>query len=502
MWEESSNKLESLIKVAYPEETKDKSYSVFTRSQVAQLNRLIKYADYYENRVFKHIADEYPEYDHNVNRHYTPAQIPINYSRYIVDKLASWQFEESVDISVTSPKKSMEKKAKAVEDELYGFHKDNNLDLKWLQAAKESNTAGGVAVKLIYDYEMGVRLVVRPRIECFPIAEFDDYEKINKVHFVAFKTDNLIWKQTYQMIGERCLFEEAVYDTKNNLEIVEVIQEPVFLGNGTKYLDFMPVYVIPNNPAVGMVWGYSELEDIIPIIDEINKKYSDSSDALRFEMFAITVMMNLKPFSTQNEKGPNKPVSKPGAVLQLMGMPGPDGKIIGDIEKLESRFSYNDVLKEHLANLKAAMFELSNVVQITPETVSKVGNLSGVALKLLYASMVSKVNNKNTIWKPKLAQIYSDALKMKSVYESYDYPEDLDIEVIMQEPTPMNEAEQVEIATNKLAAGLTSVKAEMSKLGVENVEELMAEILEERKTSEAAFGDLYGIGKDIDDGEM
>jgi len=260
----------------------------------------------------------------------------------------------------------------------------------------------------------------------------------------------------------------------------------------------MPVYVIPNNPAIGMVWGYSELEDLIPIIDEINKKYSDSSDALRFEMFAITVLMNLKPFSNQNEKGPNKPVTKPGAVWNLMGMPGPDGKILGNIEKLESRFSYNDVLKEHLANLKAAMFELSNVVQITPETVSKVGNLSGVALKLLYASMVSKINNKNTIWKPKLAQIYGDALKMKSVYESYDYPEDLDIEVIMQEPTPMNEAEQVEIATAKLAAGLTSVKAEMSKQGVENPEELMAEILEERKTQDTAMNDIYGIERDQD----
>jgi len=45
--------LENLIKLAYPEETKDRTYSVFTNSQVAQLNALIKYYDYYENNVFK-----------------------------------------------------------------------------------------------------------------------------------------------------------------------------------------------------------------------------------------------------------------------------------------------------------------------------------------------------------------------------------------------------------------------------------------------------------------
>ena len=283
-WETSSNKLENLIKVVYPGESSDESFRIFTNAQVQQLNLLIRYADYYDNKVFKHIANDYPEYDQNQNRAYTPAQIPINYSRYIIDKLASWQFEKSVDIAVTSDKKSMEKKSKVVEDELYGFHKANNLNLKWLQASKEANTSGGVAVKLIYDKVNGVRLLIRPRIECFPIPEFDDYETINKIHFVAFKSDNIVWKQTYELVNGICYFEEATYDVRNQLKVVDVIQERVPLGNGKKYLDFIPVYVIPNNPTIGMVWGYSELHDLIPIIDEINKKYSDASDALRFEM--------------------------------------------------------------------------------------------------------------------------------------------------------------------------------------------------------------------------
>jgi len=484
--------LRNLIKLVYPEEAGKTSYSVFTENQLAQLNTLIKFYDYYENDVFKYIVKEYPEFNQTEER--KPAQVPINYSRYIVDKLASWQFEESIDIAVSSDKKTNEKKADIVEKDLYDIHQKNNMDLKLLQAAKESNTSGGVVVKMIYDKDLGVRLLPRPRIECFPITEFDDYEKLNKVHFVAFKSEDIIWKQTFEMVGDKCQFSEATYSVKNNLQVEEWIQKPVFLGSGSKFIDFLPVYIIPNNPGLGMVWGYSDLDDLIPIIDELNKKYSDSSDALRFEMFAITILLNMKGFTDAKNKE-SRPKTKPGAVWRLMAEAGPQGEKKGDIFKLESSFAYRETLKEHIEKLTNILFELSDVIEVNPAVVSKLGNLSGVALKLMFASMISKTNVKNTIWKPKLAQIYSDALKMKSVYENYAYPEDLNIEVIIHSQIPLNEKEEVEIATMKLAAGLTSIRAEMDNMGVEDPEALMAEILEEQNKNQEAYSkSTYGEG--------
>jgi hypothetical protein len=481
--------LRNLIKLIYPEETKNNAYSVFSENQLAQLYRLIKYADYYDNNVFKYIEEDYPEYRASTQR--KPSQVPLNYSRYIINKLADWQFEESIDIAVTAGKKADEKKAGRVEKDLYDIHKKNNMDLKLQQAAKECNTSGGVAFKMVYDRDVGIRFLPRPRLECFPITEFDDTEKINKVHFVAFRNENEIWKQTYELIGGRCQVSEAVYDVKNSLRMVEEIQAPAFLGDGNKFLDFIPVYIIPNNPCVGMVWGYSELEDLIPIIDELNRKYSDSSDALRFEMFAITIMLNVKDIKDAQDKG-GKPKTKPGAVWNLFS--AGTGDLKPDVSKLESQFAYGDTLKTHIDNLKNAMFELSSVIQVNPEIVSKLGNLSGVALKLMYASMISKTNNKNTVWKPKLAQMYHDSLKMRAVYESYGYPEDIDVEIITSMPVPLNEKEEVEIATMKLATGLSSMKREMDLMGIENPEILMAEILEERKQAEEAMPNPYNEG--------
>ena len=479
--------LRKLIELAYPEEIKDKAYSVFTEAQLAQLNALIKYYDYYENNVFKYIEVKYPEFKQTTER--SPAQIPINYSRYIVDKLANWQFEKHIDISVSTDKKALEKKAEATEKDLYDIHKANNMNLKLQQAAKECNTSGGVVFKMIYDKDLGIRFLPRPRIECFPITEFDDYEKLTKVHFIAFKSDDIIWKQTFEMIDNKCLFSEATYSVKMNLQVEEVIQEPIYLGNGKKYIDFIPVYIIPNNPALGMVWGYSELVDLIPIIDELNKKYSDASDSLRFEMFAITIMLNIKQFTDAQGKG-SKPKTKPGAIWNLISAGAGDVK--PDIFKLESKFAYTETLKNHLDNLKDTLFELASVVQINLATISKLGNLSGVALKLMFASMISKTNTKNTIWKPKLEQMYSDSLKMRSIYESYSYPEDVNIEIIQHVPIPQNEVEAVQIAVQKLTVGLSSIRAEMDAMGIQDPELMMAEILAEQNEADKNLTDVYG----------
>ena len=479
--------LRNLIKLIYPEETKDKSYSVFTEAQLDQLNKLIKYADYYENEAFKYIEKDYPEYKKSNER--VPSQVPINYSRYIVDKLSNWQFEKPIDIAVSTDKKTNEKKAETTEKDLYEVHKLNGMDLKLQQAAKECNISGGMAFKMKYDpISKMVRFLPRPRIECFPITDFDDYEKLLKVHFVAFQSEDIIWKQTYEMIDGKCQVSEATYNVKENLQVEKWIQKPVFLGNGKQFIDFIPVYIIPNNPGLGMVMGYSELEDLIPIIDELDRKYSDSSDALRFEMFAITILLNIKELNdSKGKKGKLKTKAGAAYFLNSTGM----GEVKPDVFKVESAFNYRETLKNHIDNLRNAMFELSSVIQINPEIVSKLGNLSGVALKLMFASMISKTNTKNTIWKPKLEQMYKDSLKMRAVYESYSYPEEADVEIITHMPIPLNEKEEVEIATMRLAARLSSIRAEMDAMGVEDPEALIAEILAEQKQAEKVYGNPY-----------
>ena len=281
--------------------------TIFTDEQLSVINELIKYQRYYENRNFDYIADQYPEYRQSYSgKDYKPAQVPFNYAKFVIDKLAAWQFEESIDFSCTSVSTDSKEKVKAdgtkvinrsdeIEADLYEIHKLNKMDIKLLQSATESNISGGIAFKLKYDdVKKYPRILIRNRIETFVVTEFDDYENIIRVHFIAFQDDETIWKQTFEMVGEVCYISEMLFDTKDIKTPKEIIIPYQPLGVNGKWLKFLPVYIISNLAQLGEIWGPSELRDLIPIIDEINKKYSDLSDSLKFDMFAITVFLNAK----------------------------------------------------------------------------------------------------------------------------------------------------------------------------------------------------------------
>ncbi|MHB8276371.1 MAG: phage portal protein [Candidatus Humimicrobiaceae bacterium] len=464
--------------------------TIFTDEQLTTINELIKYQDYYDNKAFKYIEEEYPEFRHGKveGGDYKPAQISFNYAKRIVNQGAAWQFEVPIDFNCTSvltDKKDSKTPSRSdeIEKDLYDIHKKNLMDIKLLQSAIESNIAGGVVFKLKYDEDKkNVRILPRNRIECFPVCKFDDYEDIYKVHFIAFQDEKTIWKQTFELVknpngSKVCWVSEALYDTQNIKEPKEVIIELQPLKINGKSLDFMPVYIIPNMAQLGEIWGPSEIRDLISIINEIHKKYSDLSDSLRFDMFAITIFLNAK--LPVDEKGNVSLKNKAGAAWRVMGM-SPNDTMKPDVFKLQSTFNYTETLTFLINSLVSALYEFAEAVNISPEKVTGLPALSGIALKLLFATIISKTNRKNTVWKAKLAEIYMGALKIKSLTESYEIPEDLDIEIITHVPMPQNELEAVQIATNKLAAGLSSVETEMNKLGIENPEVELAKIVAER----------------------
>jgi hypothetical protein len=468
---------EKLIEVAIPQQQQ-----IFKDAQLETINKLIKYADYYDNNVFKYIVAEYPEYGrtHIGKKDITPAQVPFNYARFIINKLASWQFELPIDFNVLYENDSDKDTAEKIEKDIYQVHKTNKMDSKLFQAAVECNKCGGVVFKLKYDINgKKLKIFVRNRMECFPVTEFDDYENLLKVHFVAFKDEKTIWKQTYELVetgtiikGKVCYIEEAEYDVKDVKTPSKVIIERQPLGNNGKWLDFIPVYIVPNTPQIGEVWGMSELDDLIPLIDEINKKYSDLSDSLRFDMFAITILLNIQ--------GVNDLKGKPGAVWDLTGG-SPTGEMKPDVFKLESQFQYIESLKYLIDNLVSAIVLFSETVNLDTNKIEGLGNLSGVALKLLFAAILSKTARKNMIWSDKLRQMYLDCLKVKSIYEAYEIPDDLDLEILFHNPLPQNELEQVNIHVQKIAAGLESITTAMNDIGIQDPELEIAKILEEKK---------------------
>jgi hypothetical protein len=105
-------------------------------------------------------------------------------------------------------------------------------------------------------------------------------------------------------------------------------------------LDFIPVVHIPTEKLTGTTLGFSELEKVAEVNDEIDRKMSDYSDALRFEMFAITLLMNV------NEDPKNPLKYSPAAKWNL----GETDKEIGapDAKRLESGFKFKEAIESYL----------------------------------------------------------------------------------------------------------------------------------------------------------
>lgn len=483
----------NFFKLIFPAETQ-KMYSIFTDQQIAELNELIKYQDYYDNDVFKYISLKNPEYkDQNASHlQYRPSQIPINYSRMIVNKLSSFQFTEPIAFQVLKGNGKIDNKLQGF---MTGIHNDNNMNLKLMQASQEANKSGGVGIKNVYDTDKKqIRFLVRPRMETWVLTDIDDMEKILKVHFAFFldTREKTVWKQTWELQTmtdgtKRVFLDEAVWDLTDVPKVVTRIFEGFIQVDG-KFLDFLPVYVIANLPQANMIFGDSDLKDLIPIIDELNKKYSDSADALRFEMFAITILMNVNPAKQTDKEGGFALKTKPGAMWNLAGG-SPTSNLKPAVSRLESNFSYVESLKQHIGNLKSLIFEISNVVQLD-DKLGTLGNISGVALKLLFANMAIKTNNKNTIWEPDLEKIYLDMLKLKGLHEKFKVPDDTKVDIQISSPVPQNEVEAMQVLTAQLSQNLISTERAMKEIGIVDTVAEMAKILEEGKADDEILKDI------------
>ncbi|PWG68590.1 hypothetical protein DEM28_23640, partial [Enterobacter mori] len=137
-------------------------------------------------------------------------------------------------------------------------------------------------------------------------------------------------------------------------------------------LDFIPVVHVPTDKLTGHSVGFSELEKLIDTADEIDRKLSDYSDALRFEMFAITLLSNV-------DYDPKKPFQvAPGATWDL-GESSQEGGA-PDAKKLESGFKFKEAIEAYLDRMKKHLYEISEVPIVNTADMNT-GGINDMALK-------------------------------------------------------------------------------------------------------------------------
>lgn len=469
---------------------------------VEEMERIARVIRLYERYEGKQVWNDYEK---PKDLEYDPTLLTINFDRLLIDTMAAWEFEmepkwevepdvidDPIDMASEgyqpSEAQQLENRRAAAKEQLINWvHKDNRTHEKLLEAAKDRKIAGTVWAKIVYDQRTGkFRIFFRPDFEVIAKYDEEDTDLLKEVHFIRLKDDTKVWKQSFtlewneQKGDYEAFIHEAVYDSPGPDEIYldEEITPKSPMG-----LNFIPVVEIPNERLAGMTRGYSEIEKWAEIADEINKKLSDYSDAIRFEMFAITLLLNV-----DNDR--NLKVA-PGAMWNLQGAGGLLEGERPDAKKLESNFKFKEATEAYLDRLYANLHKVAEVPSFNAADMN-VGGINDMALKLLYSSIISKTQRSWVIWRSRLQLVNEYILRyMKARKDdprfAYDrelvdlIDDNYDNTVHFRLPLPEDQMELIDRLTTEMASNLESIKGALSRKGVENPEAKLMEILSEQR---------------------
>lgn len=413
---------------------------------------------------------------------YDPTRFPTNYFKSFIDKKARWLMGGQHGISVpTAPEPSEEEanKAAAYEAMLYQLWRENRMRTSLIKAARDYLIARRVVCKIAFDNTSGkIRWVWRPDTEFVPVYSDDDMTNLIAGHFVSWREDErgqtIIRKQSFTLEGGECFFEDREYTT--DLKIYATITEKAGMG-----IDFLPLVVVSVPGLSGEEMDTSEIESMRAITDRINAMNEDAADSLKFEMFAMTALLNV----------PNGTAEKvqiaPGAVLEI-GANGLQGEAKPDVKRIEGTFSWSAAFDAQYNRLKSALHEVTSLPNVVPQELN-FGGLNGDALHVLFQSIIQETEEHWLEWQDALQELHEKSIRYlqarldRAVF-AYDKPlirsiSDYSNEIKFVLPLPDNRKSLVDLLTEETASGFESIAGAMRRLGVENVAAKKAEIAEE-----------------------
>jgi hypothetical protein len=304
---------------------------------------------------------------------------------------------------------------------------------------------------------IGLELIEAPR--ALPILDENDYRRVIYYvqHFRQAKNQlagntNLLWK----LLGRGGDKRQVVNVTEiTSAEAWQRYEDKELVAEGGNLWGFLPVVHIQNIAVPFYYEGQSDVEQLVPIQDELNTRLSDRANRITMQSFKMYLGRGIEQFA-------EKPVS-PGV---MWCTDNPDASIEefgGDQENPSEGL--------HISEMREAMDKISGVTPLVAGVIrSRLGNLtSAVALRLTMMGTLSKTERKRFTYGEGLKRIAKMVLEILDKANIYKTSEgDRDVEIIFPDPLPENEMEKLNEAKAKKELGVP-VERVLKELGYETV---------------------------------
>ncbi len=419
---------------------------IFAQNVLSDLTEILRLYSYYDG------GGQLWQADNNLD--YTPTRMVTNFIKKIIKKEARFMFSRTPEICIDCP--SAPDAAAEIQQYIRSVLTENEFAKKLTMAGRDCFIGRRVALKL-WCGANGVEIMFRPSFEFIYDTEFDESDSMKKIVFFyglndeKDKKDQRFWKQKFELCGGRCYITEAIYDGNGNIK--ETIHD--FDDTG---LDFIPAYIIVNDPLTGDLKGESDVAELISNQNRYNRLKSDDADTLMFHMFPVTVAKNASGDCLDNMR------IAPNAIIDLQTDQAADGD--ADITKLESGFSYSEAYENSINRVKGDMYDLLDVPYITTEQLSGVIQ-SGKSMKALYWELICKCEERWCTWDSAIKWLVNAILKINDIYGYKKLPK-ADFTVKIEHLYPIMEDEEAErqLDLGEVTSGVRSRKNYIEKWNV------------------------------------
>jgi hypothetical protein len=204
---------------------------------------------------------------------------------------------------------------------------------------------------------------------------------------------------------------------------------------------FLPVVHIQNIAQPFYYEGWSDVEPLVPLQDELNTRLSDRANRITFQSFKMYLGKGIEGFEDKAvSPGRMWCTDNPEATIEEFG---------GD-----SSSPSEDL---HIAEIREAIDKASGVAPVVAGIIkNKLGNLtSAVALRLTLMGMLSKTERKRFTYGEGLKKICGMALSILDSAGIYKTTaKEREVEVIFGSALPENEMEKLQEAKMKKELGV------------------------------------------------
>lgn len=429
---------------------------------------------------------------------YVPSQVIDNKVKPLINKQARFMMGVAPNLQFKPFDKEQREKCDKLRQFVDGILKANRFWSNTLKAFKIATITKRVLLRMEANPGEPVKLYYHDLSEFYYELDSNDYTKLSRVVIVKIDNEtqnenieNQIWyRYTYYINEGTCWFKSETF-------IGNELDKPYIVSDVDTKLTKIPCWLIANEQDMLNKAGVSDIKDLKPLQKQINERTSDFADALRFDMFTQTAIIDA------DEKTANKAIIAPNAMLPLVSI---DGKK-AEVKKIESTFQNAEAVEKFLKRMDDSMHEKLDIPK--PEQLKNVP--SAKTLKYVYNELISRCSEKWNDWEPPIRamlRLIIEACGKFNCYENWDHEWDnLLFNIVLKKnyPIPEDEDDKKRLAMEEVRANVRSHRNYIRDFtDDEDPEGVLREIAEDIISITAAEQDQFqkALNEEFEDGNV